>query len=108
MFKPVRKPYTTRQLLVCTNKRDPTTGKASCGMNGSIDMLGRIKAEVKSRGIKGQVIATGTGCLDYCPAEGCAVGFYPEGEFALVGTTPEDEAMLLEKLTQGVTPQPKG
>jgi predicted metal-binding protein len=101
MFKPVRRPYTTRQLLVCTNKRDPEKGKPSCGMNGGVELRERLKQEIKARGLKGTYIVTSSGCMDYCPAEGCAVGFYPEGEFAIVGTEPEGDAELLDRLING-------
>ncbi|MFZ5481799.1 MAG: (2Fe-2S) ferredoxin domain-containing protein [Myxococcota bacterium] len=101
MIKPVPRPYIRRQLLVCTNKRDPSTGKPSCGMHGSIELRERLKAEIKARGLKREVLVTGTSCLDYCPAEGCTVAFYPEGEFAIVNITPEDEKALLEKLIEG-------
>lgn len=98
-MKPTKRPYTKRQLIVCTNTRDPATGKASCGANGAAEMLGNLKKTIKERGIKGVVIATGTGCLDFCPAKGCSVGFYPEGEFFISDTDPESTAALLEKLT---------
>lgn len=102
MQKPVRAPYTTRQLLVCTNQRDPSTGKPSCGMNGSLGLRERLKGEVKARGLKDKVMVTGTTCLGYCPAQGCAVGFVPDGDWAIVDITEEDEAALLERLTRGV------
>lgn len=100
MIKPVRPPYSVRQLLVCTNQRDPSTGKPSCGRNGGVGLRERLKGEVKARGLKDKVIVTGTSCLGYCPEKGCAVGILPEGEWAIVDVTPEDEAALLEKITR--------
>jgi predicted metal-binding protein len=100
MLRPVKPPFAVRQVLVCTNQRDPSTGKASCGMNGSLGLRERLKAEIKSRGLKGRVIVTGTSCLDYCPAQGCAVGFHPDGEFFLADVN--DDQLILDRLLKGV------
>lgn len=97
-MKPLKRPYSQRQMLICTNSRDPVTGKPSCGMNGSAALRERLKMEVKARGLKGTVMVTTTGCMDVCPSEGCVVAFYPEGEFALSPTGIEVDAGLLERL----------
>ena len=97
MFRPVRAPFTKRQILICTNQRDPSTGKPSCGMNGSIGMRDRMKAKLKERGLKGQLIVTGTSCLDYCPAQGCTVAIWPDGEFLISDVSPEAEEALIER-----------
>ncbi len=99
-MKPVKSPYAKRQLLVCFNSRDPSTGKPSCGMNGSAALRDYLKKTVKERGLKGEVIVTGTGCLDICPAHGCAVAFQPEGEFFLSDTTEEAGEELIRYLTR--------
>lgn len=101
MFRKARPPYTLRHLVVCTNQRDPSTGKPSCGMNGSVQLRERLKAAVKAKGLKGQVLVTGSSCLGYCPPQGCAVGILPEGEWGIVDVTPEDEAELLRRITEG-------
>jgi (2Fe-2S) ferredoxin len=66
-------------------------------MHGSAEMRDRMKRTLKERGLKGTVIVTGTSCLGYCPAEGCAVGFYPEGEFFLSEVSPEAEEEILAR-----------
>lgn len=101
-MKPVKRPYEVRQLVVCTNARDPATGKASCGMNGAEALLGQLKKTVKERGLKGRVVATKSGCLDICPDRGCIVGFHPEGEFFHEECTPEAGERLLQRLTEGL------
>ena len=95
-MNPVRPPFTTRQLLVCTNVRDPATGRASCGRNGGIELRERLKAAAKAAGRKGEVMVIGTSCLGYCPNTGCVVGLNPDNQYFLVEA--EDEAALQEKL----------
>src|SRR5262245_38265340 len=97
MFRSVPPPFKKRQILICTNQRDPTTGKASCGANGSAGMRERMKVAVKARGLKGQISVTGTSCMDHCPAEGCTVAIWPEGEFLISEISPEAEEALIER-----------
>jgi predicted metal-binding protein len=99
--KAVKRPYEVRQLLVCTNARDPATGKSSCGANGAEALLGQLKRTVKERGLKGRVIVTRAGCMDICPDRGCIVGFHPEAAFFHADCTVESGEALLEKLTNG-------
>ncbi len=90
---------------MCTNQRDPSTGKASCGANGSLRLREQLKLAVKKSGLKGRVKATATGCLDYCPSEGCVVGFYPENTWAIVSTDEASGDALFEQLVAGVEPR---
>jgi predicted metal-binding protein len=101
-MKAVKRPYELRQMLVCTNARDPVTGKPSCGHNGAEALLGQLKKTLKERGLKGRVIATRSGCLDICPDRGCIVGFHPEGAFFHTDCTPEAGEQLLARLTEGL------
>jgi predicted metal-binding protein len=93
---PLKPPYMVRQLLVCTNVRDPATNRPSCGRNGGIELRERLKAEVKAAGKKGEVMVVGTSCLGFCPKEGCTVGFNPDNTWFVV--MPEEEDHLKEKL----------
>lgn len=99
-MKSLKRPWQKRHLLVCTNARDPSTGKPSCGMNGALSLRDTLKKTVKERGLKGTVMVTGTGCLDICPAAGCAVAFYPEAEFFLAETDQTAADELLAKLVE--------
>ena len=106
MPRPVKPPYSVRQVLVCTNVRDLSTGKPSCGRNDSVGFRDRIKALVKARGLKGQVMVTGTSCLDYCPAQGCTVAFYPENKWAIVEISPASEEAVLARALAGPEADP--
>jgi predicted metal-binding protein len=98
---PVKPPNTHRHLLVCTNVREPGASKPSCGHHGAIELRERLKKDVKHAGLKGTLKVTAVGCLDYCPAEGVAVGFYPENAFYVVDAE-EDVQALWAKLTAGL------
>ena len=37
-FEPVKPPYKTRQVLICTNVRDPSLNRPSCGANGGLGL----------------------------------------------------------------------
>lgn len=102
MSKPLSPPYQHRHLLVCTNARDPATGKPSCGMNGANRLREQLKLAVKSGGLKGKVKVTGTGCLDFCPAEGCVVAFYPENTWQIVPTDEASGETLFGQLVNGL------
>lgn len=99
-FEPVKPPYKTRQVLICTNVRDPSLNRASCGANGGGALRERLKAAVKAAGRKSEVMVTGSSCLGYCPAIGCAVGIVPEQEWMLMDVSPEDEQALLQRILQ--------
>jgi predicted metal-binding protein len=97
-FQPVKPPYKTRQVLICTNVRDPSLNRASCGANGGVALRERLKASVKAAGRKADVMVTGTSCLGHCPANGCTVGIVPENEWLLMDINEEEEAQLLERI----------
>jgi predicted metal-binding protein len=105
MSRVVKPPYTVRQVLVCTNLRDPSTGKPSCGMNGGTALRERLKKTVKERGLKGRVMVTGTSCMDFCPAQGCVVAYYPENEWRIVDTAPEGDEAILHRALEGEDPR---
>jgi (2Fe-2S) ferredoxin len=63
--------------FVCTNERDPSDERGSCKARGSEELLERMKALVKERGLKGKVRVTASGCLDYC-ARGCTVAVFSQ------------------------------
>ncbi len=100
-MKPIKKPYEIRQMLVCGHVRDPSTGKSSCGNNGSQALIDQLKKTVKERGLKGRYVVTRSGCLDVCPEAGCIVGFQPEGEFFHVECTVKAGEALLARLVEG-------
>jgi (2Fe-2S) ferredoxin len=73
-------------------------------MNGATGFRERLKKTVKERGLKGKVLITSTGCMDYCPAQGCTVAYYPENEWAIVEVSAEAEEEVLARALAGPTP----
>ncbi len=94
---PVKPPASVRHLLVCTNVREPGAPKPSCGHHGAVELREDLKRRVKAAGLKGPLKVTAVGCLDYCPNEGVAIGFYPENEFLIVDAEADRDAVW-EKL----------
>lgn len=97
---PVRPPASLRHLLVCTNVREPGSPKPSCGRHGGIELREELKRAVKERGLKGALKVTASGCLDFCPNEGVALGFYPENTFYVVDPVADRDAVWA-KLIEG-------
>ena len=100
-LKPVKRPFGQRQVLICTNVRDPLLNRASCGANGGVELRERLKAEIKRRGLKGEVMVNGASCLGFCPDQGCAVAVYPDNAWLLMDCSPEDEQALLARVLPG-------
>ena len=65
-------------VFVCENRRPPGHPKGSCAEAGGPEVREALKAELRRRGLDGQVRANGAGCLDAC-ATGPTVVVYPEG-----------------------------
>ncbi|MEM9292693.1 MAG: (2Fe-2S) ferredoxin domain-containing protein [Acidobacteriota bacterium] len=59
-------PSPRAQILVCVNGRGEGARKASCEPLGALPLYRRFKDEIRSRGIRQQVIVTRTGCLKHC------------------------------------------
>ena len=97
----VKPPYKLRQVLICTNVRDPSLNRASCGANGGGALRERLKAAVKAAGRKADVMVTGTSCMGYCPATACTIAIIPDNEWMLMEVTPEEEQGLLERVLEG-------
>ena len=104
---PVKPPCTHRHLLVCTNVRPDGSPKPSCGRQGGVELREALKIRVKDAGLKGVVKVTAAGCLDYCPAEGVVVGFYPDGDYLIAEAATEADA-LWARLIEGLPADPRG
>lgn len=98
-MKPVKPPFRTRQLQICTNQRPAGAEKPSCGYHGSVEARERLKAAVKAAGRKGELMVVGTTCLGYCPASGYVAAILPDNEWMLCDH--EDEPALLARLLDG-------
>lgn len=65
-------------VFVCVNRRPDDNPKGSCAQKGSEAVHQRFKEELARLGLKGQVRANTSGCMDAC-AFGVTVVIYPEG-----------------------------
>jgi (2Fe-2S) ferredoxin len=71
-------PPFTKHIFVCLNERDPGNPRGDCTSKGSPDLLKKLKAALKARGLDETIRANKAGCLDNCE-QGCSVVVYPEG-----------------------------
>ena len=94
-------PY-RRHIFVCTNRRDPGDSRGDCGSKGGEAVQRRFKEELARRGLKGEVRANQSGCLDTCK-HGVSVVVYPEGTW-YAQVTPEDVPVLVEEHIVGGKP----
>jgi len=67
-----------KHVFICENKRDPETGRVSCGMNGSGEMRKLLKKEIVARGLQRRIRINSSGCLGYCHL-GPVMVIYPQG-----------------------------
>ncbi|PIQ27761.1 ferredoxin [bacterium (Candidatus Blackallbacteria) CG17_big_fil_post_rev_8_21_14_2_50_48_46] len=80
-------PY-QKHILVCTNERPAGSSRVSCGHCGGAGIRLRFAELLKEHGLKGQVRASKTGCLDVCEL-GPVVVVYPQ-DLWYVGVQAED------------------
>ncbi len=89
-------------VFVCENRRDASDPRGCCADRGGVEVREALKAELKRRGLKGQVRANGAGCLDAC-AQGPAMVVYPEGVW-YGHVRPEDVPEIVERHLLGGEP----
>jgi len=65
-------------IFVCENVRPEDDPKGCCAAKGSAEIRQAMKREIKQRGLRGEVRANQSGCLDAC-SYGPSVVVYPEG-----------------------------
>ncbi len=65
-------------LFVCENRRPPDDPRGCCAAKGSEAIRDALKEEIARRGLKREVRANSSGCLDACP-HGPTIVVYPEG-----------------------------
>ena len=95
MAKPVR------QILVCLNQRPPENPKGCCAQKGSEELLNAIKAAVAERGLRDQVMVTGTRCLKHC-SQGNTVAVQPENVW-YAKVTPADVDAICDAHLRGAS-----
>ena len=87
-------PY-TRHVFICTNRRADDNPKGSCAAKGSEEVRQRFKEEIDARGLRSEVRANASGCLDACE-RGVSVVVYPEGVW-YGGVTVDDVKQIVEE-----------
>jgi (2Fe-2S) ferredoxin len=70
-------PKFKHHLFICTNERDESASRPSCGPRGGKKLKAAFKDVVKEAGLKHHVRANESGCLDQCE-HGPVVVVYPE------------------------------
>ena len=65
-------------VLVCTHERDEALGRGYCGAEAGAALRDALKADFKSRGLKGQVLCAKSSCLGVCPKQGVTVAALPD------------------------------
>jgi (2Fe-2S) ferredoxin len=88
-----------RQILVCLNQRPEDNPKGSCAQKGAEELLNTIKKTIAERGLKEQVMVTGTRCLKHC-SQGNTVALQPENVW-YAKVTPGDVAEICDAHLHG-------
>lgn len=83
-----------KHIFICTNQRPQGHAKGSCNPTGNSELHHLFKAGVAQRGLKGQVRANKSGCLDQCE-HGPTVVVYPDAVW-YGGVTPADVDEILD------------
>lgn len=91
-------PWKHGVVLVCTNERDPATGKTSCGRERGTRLREQLKLQLKSAGgPAAECRVLGTSCLDVCAADGVTVAVWP-GDKVWVVDPEKDRPALIERI----------
>ncbi len=92
-------PY-QKHIFICTNRRDPNNPKGSCANSNSEEICNAFKKELAERGLRGEMRANASGCLDQCE-HGPTVVVYPEGVWYQVKSVDEVKQVVDEHLVKG-------
>ena len=93
-------PHLDKHVFICTNRRDENNPKGSCAHKGSEAICDAFKKEMHARGLKGQMRANSSGCLDQC-AKGPSVVVYPEAVWYTVPRVEDVKEIVDEHLVNG-------
>jgi (2Fe-2S) ferredoxin len=89
-----------RHVFICTNRRPAENPKGCCAAKGSEALADRFKERVVKRGLKGQVRANSSGCLDACE-HGASVVVYPDNVWYGGVTVKDVDEIVEEHLVNG-------
>jgi len=70
-------PNFEHHVFVCTNERDKSASRPSCGLEGSKKLRGHLKDAAKKAGLKHRIRINEASCLDQCE-HGPVMVVYPE------------------------------
>lgn len=73
-----------RHVFICGHERPEGAARPSCRNRGSLELLSRIKAAAREKGLSNIRIQK-SGCLDFCE-NGIACVVYPEGNWYRLNT----------------------
>ena len=93
-------PKPRHHVLVCTNVRPPDNPKGSCGPKGAEELVDRLKALVRERGLDGEVIVNRTSCLKHC-SRGITVAVQPDNVWYAQVTPGDLEELCASHLEGG-------
>ncbi|MEO8198367.1 MAG: (2Fe-2S) ferredoxin domain-containing protein [Thermoanaerobaculia bacterium] len=88
-------PKPQAQVLVCVNDRGSDTAKPCCAARDGLAIYRAFKDEVKTRGLRDEVLVTRTGCLKHC-SRGVTVVVWP-GNVWYGGVAVGDVGEILEQ-----------
>lgn len=91
-----------KHIFICTNERPPGHPKGCCKEKGSEEILNALKKELAARGLKDEVRANKSGCLDACEF-GVSIVVYPDAVW-YGGVTKNDVKEIVEQHIIGGTP----
>lgn len=92
-------PKFRKHILVCVNERPEDNPKGSCARCGGFEIRQKFVQEIQKHGLKGQVRASKTFCLDVCEI-GPVVVVYPD-DLWYVRVQPEDVSAIFEASVLG-------
>ena len=87
-------------VLVCTNEREPSHPRPSCGPRGGTELLAWFQEAIRRHKLNVEIRANRSGCLDACEA-GPSVVVYPDAVWYTLRTQAEVERVVTEHLRDG-------
>ena len=88
-------PHYKRHVFVCVNERAADHPSGCCKQRGGPLVRDRLKKAITAAGLKDEVRANKSGCLDECE-HGVVIVVYPE-QVWYGGVTPEDVPEIVER-----------
>jgi len=91
-----------RHIFVCVNEREPGHPRGCCREKGGEEVRSRFKQAIKERGLKSELRANVSGCLDICEF-GVSAVVYPDGVW-YGGLTVDDVDEIVDRHLIGGEP----